>query len=178
MECYDLRARASVGRLDAATAAGAPPGSQLTALRFDDAGMQVAVGTSSGLVALYDLRSSRPYLVKDHMYGDPIRDIKWHSGGGGRGAGALCARRVVSADAHAVKVRRRRGAQRARGRGGMEHKSGHRMLQAVGCVPPLETPPRHCNATTKTTPQQPQHQPITSDLGRDERRGLHDNRAA
>ncbi len=102
LECFDLRSRGSVGTLDAASAAGAP-GEQLTALRFDDSGMHAAVGTSGGLVALFDLRSSKPYLVKDQMYGDPIRDIKWHVSGGG--GGALSVRRVVSTDAHAVKVR-------------------------------------------------------------------------
>ncbi|KIZ02919.1 Nucleolar protein 10 [Monoraphidium neglectum] len=103
LECFDLRARAAAGRLDAAAAAGAP-GEALTAVRFDGAGMQAAVGTSNGLVAIFDLRSSRPLLVKDHMYGDPIRDIKWHVSGAGGAGGALAARRVVSSDCHAVKI--------------------------------------------------------------------------
>jgi len=48
------------------------------------------VGTSNGLVALYDLRSSRPLLVKDHMYGDKITDIKFHAAhGSGGNAGEL-----------------------------------------------------------------------------------------
>ena len=51
----------------------------LTALRFDDSGLQCAVGTSNGLVALFDLRASRPTFVKDHMYGAPIKDIKFHT---------------------------------------------------------------------------------------------------
>lgn len=68
LECFDLRAKASIGKLDAASAAGAP-GDELTALRFDEGGLNVAVGTKGGLVALFDLRSQRPLLVKDHMYG-------------------------------------------------------------------------------------------------------------
>jgi ribosome biogenesis protein ENP2 len=36
-------------------------------VRFDDAGLHVAAGTSGGLVALFDLRSQRPLVVKDHM---------------------------------------------------------------------------------------------------------------
>lgn len=32
-------------------------GQELTALRFDDAGLHIAVGTRNGMVALYDLRS-------------------------------------------------------------------------------------------------------------------------
>ena len=54
------------------------PDAELSALRFDDSGLTCAVGTSTGMVALFDLRSSRPMLVKDHMYGDRIIDIKFH----------------------------------------------------------------------------------------------------
>jgi len=56
LECFDLRQRDSLGWLDAAAAAGAR-GQPLTALRFDDSGMHMAVGTGNGLVALFDLRS-------------------------------------------------------------------------------------------------------------------------
>lgn len=60
-------------------------------MRFDDAGLHVAVGTSTGLVALYDLRAQHPLLVKDHMYGAPIKDIKFHSApGDGMGASRRC----------------------------------------------------------------------------------------
>lgn len=62
LECFDLRQRAPLGRLDAASACGAP-GAQLTALRFDDGGLHVAVGTSTGLVGLFDLRAQRPLVV-------------------------------------------------------------------------------------------------------------------
>ena len=55
------------------------PGKGLTALRFSDSGLQCAVGTANGLVALYDLRSSRPLIVKDHNYGAAIKDIKFHT---------------------------------------------------------------------------------------------------
>lgn len=55
------------------------PGEGLTALRFSDSGLQCAVGMQNGLVALYDLRSSRPLIVKDHNYGTPIKDIKFHT---------------------------------------------------------------------------------------------------
>jgi ribosome biogenesis protein ENP2 len=59
----------------------APAGAQLTALRFDEGGLQLAAGTSSGLVGLWDLRQRAPLLLKDHMYGAAIRDIKFHNGG-------------------------------------------------------------------------------------------------
>ena len=55
------------------------PGQGLTALRFSESGLQCAAGMQNGLVALYDLRSSRPVIVKDHNYGAPIKDIKFHT---------------------------------------------------------------------------------------------------
>uniref|UniRef100_A0A2N9HUK5 Uncharacterized protein n=1 Tax=Fagus sylvatica TaxID=28930 RepID=A0A2N9HUK5_FAGSY len=78
VECFDLRTRSSVGRIDAV----APTGDidqEVTSLEFDgDGGFQLAVGSSTGKVLIYDLRSSYPIRVKDHMYGSPILDIKWH----------------------------------------------------------------------------------------------------
>jgi ribosome biogenesis protein ENP2 len=65
----------------------AQPGEALTAVRFDDTGLGVACGTAGGLVALFDLRAQRPTVVKDHMYGQRITDIKFHASGEG-GAGA------------------------------------------------------------------------------------------
>ena len=40
-------------------------------LKFD-------VVTVLGQILLYDLRSNRPSLVKDHNYGLPIKDIEFH----------------------------------------------------------------------------------------------------
>lgn len=63
----------------------------------------MAVGTQNGLVSLFDLRSQRPLVVKDHMYGSRIVDIKFHSGSGERGG--MGGQRVISADTRIVKVR-------------------------------------------------------------------------
>jgi len=74
----------------------------LTALRFDEGGLHVAAGTADGKVALFDLRSSRPVVVKDHMYGTAITSIAFHSvvgglaGSGGASGGA--ARNVAGRD--------------------------------------------------------------------------------
>ncbi|MEQ2199691.1 Nucleolar protein 10 [Xenoophorus captivus] len=38
----------------------------------------MAVGTSTGQVLLYDLRSSQPLLVKDHFYNLPIKSLIFH----------------------------------------------------------------------------------------------------
>ncbi|KAJ8760078.1 hypothetical protein K2173_010934 [Erythroxylum novogranatense] len=78
VECFDMRVRSSVGRINAVAPAG-DIDQEVTALQFDDeGGFLMAVGSSAGNVLLYDLRSSHPVRVKDHMYGSPILDIKWH----------------------------------------------------------------------------------------------------
>lgn len=48
------------------------PHEGLTAVEFDNSGLRCAVGSSNGLVAIFDLRSPRPLTVKDHMYASPI----------------------------------------------------------------------------------------------------------
>ena len=49
----------------------------MTALKFQGS-LSLGVGTATGQVLLYDIRSSRPLLVKDHMYGLPILDVDFH----------------------------------------------------------------------------------------------------
>lgn len=49
----------------------------VTTVRCKD-GLTFGAGTASGQILLYDLRSSRPLFVKDHMYGLPIRDLDFH----------------------------------------------------------------------------------------------------
>ena len=61
-------------------------------MRFAPGGLQLAVGTASGHVVIYDIRRGAPLLVKDHQYGLPIKDIKYHRG------------YVVSADAKIIKL--------------------------------------------------------------------------
>uniref|UniRef100_A0A915AVI3 Nucleolar protein 10 n=2 Tax=Parascaris univalens TaxID=6257 RepID=A0A915AVI3_PARUN len=78
IEAWDHRDRSRAGILDCAphalsddTADELP---QTCAVKFKDA-LHLAVGTSTGKVLLYDIRSSRPLLVKDHQMGLPIRRI-------------------------------------------------------------------------------------------------------
>ena len=103
LELFDLRSRTSAGALDAAGAAGRG-GQALTALRFDATGLRVAAGTSCGHVLLYDLRSSRPLQVKDHMYDSRITSVKFHSGHRGGMSGGAGEGYVVSSCRHVVKV--------------------------------------------------------------------------
>ena len=57
-------------------------------------GLNLAVGTSTGHILLYDIRSSRPLLVKDHLYGTPIKSLIFHS----------TLDQVISLDSKAVKI--------------------------------------------------------------------------
>ncbi|EWC46915.1 hypothetical protein DRE_03927 [Drechslerella stenobrocha 248] len=47
----------------------------ITALAFDPSGLQLATGTSEGLIRLYDLRSPVPLLTKDQGYSYPIKNL-------------------------------------------------------------------------------------------------------
>ncbi|XP_063376224.1 nucleolar protein 10 isoform X1 [Cydia fagiglandana] len=49
----------------------------ITSIRFDGP-LRMGVGTSTGHVLLYDIRSSKPLLVKDHMNGLPIKNVQFH----------------------------------------------------------------------------------------------------
>ena len=99
VEAWDPRTRQRTGVLDCALALlqgdhleeNQLP--QITSLAFRDA-LNMAVGTSTGHILLYDIRSSRPLLVKDHLYGTPIKSLMFHS----------TLDQVISLDSKAVKI--------------------------------------------------------------------------
>lgn len=82
VECWDPRVRNRVGTLDCALSSltegtevqGLP---SVSALKFNGS-LTMAVGTSTGQVLLYDLRSNQPLLVKDHFYSLPIKSLSFH----------------------------------------------------------------------------------------------------
>lgn len=41
-------------------------------------GLLIGAGTTTGHVIVYDIRSSKPLIVKDHMNGLPIKDVVFH----------------------------------------------------------------------------------------------------
>ncbi|XP_016424974.1 nucleolar protein 10 isoform X5 [Sinocyclocheilus rhinocerous] len=83
VDCWDPRVRSRVAVLDCALSSitdgteveGLPA---VSALKFNGS-LGMAVGTSTGQVLVYDLRSSRPLLVKDHYYGLPIKSLHFHN---------------------------------------------------------------------------------------------------
>ncbi|XP_019376290.1 PREDICTED: nucleolar protein 10 isoform X1 [Gavialis gangeticus] len=81
VECWDPRTRHQVGVLDCALSSVTADTEindlpSISALKFNGA-LNVAVGTSTGQVLLYDLRSSNPLIVKDHQYGLPVKSIQF-----------------------------------------------------------------------------------------------------
>lgn len=50
----------------------------LTAIKFDTDGLTLGIGTSNGNCYMYDIRSQKPFYVKEHQYGLPIVDISYH----------------------------------------------------------------------------------------------------
>jgi hypothetical protein len=100
VECFDPRSRERAGALDVARwipadqrdSRGRVP--EATAIECFANGLTMAVGTSSGHVLLFDLRSSRPHLTKDHNNGLPVHTVTHHPS----------SENVVSADAKGIKI--------------------------------------------------------------------------
>ncbi|QQP37947.1 Nucleolar protein 10like [Caligus rogercresseyi] len=74
IRAWDHRVRKVVGSLDIGSAVGISS----LAFRHNDA-LNLAAGTSDGRILLYDVRSSKPIFVKDHMYERPIKKVKFHT---------------------------------------------------------------------------------------------------
>lgn len=91
VEAWDPRSRHRVGVLDCALHMASDSVQSnwftsikqlgVTALAFNDA-LTLGVGTQTGKVLLYDIRSDKPMLVKDHYDGFPINDLEFHNASG------------------------------------------------------------------------------------------------
>ena len=71
-------------------------------MKFSPSGMELAVGTGDGTVALFDLRSSTPTVSKDHMYDAAIHSL--HYLDPQSKANADQANKIASADRFVVKI--------------------------------------------------------------------------
>ncbi|CAA9986255.1 conserved Plasmodium protein, unknown function [Plasmodium knowlesi strain H] len=80
LEIWDERVKKSISCLEI------HEGEELTAGCFSDSGLKLGVGTEKGIVKMYDIRHSRPLLVKDHCNDLAIKKIEFvnigKSGGG------------------------------------------------------------------------------------------------
>jgi len=103
---WDPRDRREAGRLDCALHCNATPAStgevtavpEVTTVSHRD-GMTLGVGTSTGQVLLYDIRSNKPLLTKDHMYGLPIKKVLFTGGAEGSEE-----EKVLSLDSQVVRI--------------------------------------------------------------------------
>lgn len=80
-----------------------------TALSSSTDGLNLAVGTNTGHVLLYDLRMDKPYTTKDQGFGLPIKSLSWpgdHNAAAGVDARARsdASGKVLSADAKVIKI--------------------------------------------------------------------------
>jgi len=94
--CVDPRSRSIVGTLDITdhkVFQGLDTTPEVTALQFNGA-LEMGVGTSTGHVMLYDIRSTRPRIVKNHYYELPIKNIHFHQHNN----------RIVTADTKIIKI--------------------------------------------------------------------------
>ncbi|PWZ01845.1 WD40 repeat-like protein [Testicularia cyperi] len=96
---------------DAGATAEAMSSLAVTALSGAEDGLNLAVGTSTGHVLLYDLRMDRPYQSKDQGFGLPIKKVSWpgdkaaaSTGGVGPRTRTEAEGKVMSADAKVIKV--------------------------------------------------------------------------
>ncbi|XP_066581841.1 nucleolar protein 10 [Prorops nasuta] len=82
IEAWDPRMKNKVGTLDCAIHCLSVDNklenvASISALKFNG-GLTLGVGTITGHILLYDIRTNKPFLVKDHMYGLPIKNIEFH----------------------------------------------------------------------------------------------------
>ena len=95
VECFDVRDRSSAAVLDIGRAAGGGgwEGAEVSSLCYSGDGLCLGAGMSNGRVLLFDLRSSRPLVEKDHRYGLPVLAVAFHPS----------SRNVVSTDAKSIR---------------------------------------------------------------------------
>lgn len=81
VEAWDPRVRERVGILDVALKIDTrgKEFASVTTLAWKN-GLNMAVGTQSGHVALFDIRSSQPTLIKDHLNRLPVKKVQYNVG--------------------------------------------------------------------------------------------------
>uniref|UniRef100_A0A7S1MBJ9 NUC153 domain-containing protein n=1 Tax=Neobodo designis TaxID=312471 RepID=A0A7S1MBJ9_NEODS len=98
VEAFDPRQEKPAGTLTVEGVGGVEAGSSIRALCTDRSGLLFAAGSSTGQVALYDVRMNAPLLVKDHMTSLPIVKVAMYSGRQGEHT------HVLSADTQALRI--------------------------------------------------------------------------
>ena len=101
VEYWDSRSRARVATL--LTPQDHDGRAQVTALDFHRSGITTAVGTSNGMIYLYDLRSPIPTLKKDHGYGYPVQTLQFLTPSTSTRA-QTSEPKIISADKRIIKI--------------------------------------------------------------------------
>jgi ribosome biogenesis protein ENP2 len=110
VEFWDARSRNRVSALGPPTSllssdADSDFRPEITALEFHRAGLNLATGSSTGIVHTYDLRSPVPLLKKDQGYDYPIQTLKYLTPSAGRAAPSGSSENLImSADKRAIKI--------------------------------------------------------------------------
>ena len=76
VECWDPRARSCCGLVHLPQSDNGQSAA-ITKVSFIG-GLKLAAGTADGRVVLYDMRSTRPLVMRDHMYEKPINQIMYN----------------------------------------------------------------------------------------------------
>ncbi len=107
VQFWDPRSRSRVGvlrlpkqRLLSSMGTGSGEVLSVTAVTSRQDGLSYAVGANTGHTLLYDIRTTRPYALKDQGYGLPIQKVIWIEGGSRMAGDGM----VLSADKKVIKV--------------------------------------------------------------------------
>ncbi|MCJ1357388.1 MAG: hypothetical protein MMC33_007384 [Icmadophila ericetorum] len=104
VEFWDPRSRSRAGILRIPGESGPPDTKvEVTALEFHRSGLNLAAGSSNGLIHLYDLRSPIPVLRKDQGYGYPIQTLIYLTPSTSS-ANQTSEPKVLSADKRIIKI--------------------------------------------------------------------------
>lgn len=112
VEFFDPRAKVRVAFLQPPTdpldasllSESLNPRTETTALQFHPSGLTIGTGSSSGLIHLFDLRSNRPLLAKDHGYGYPVQSLTFLTSSSSRTSHLSSEPKVLSADKRIIKI--------------------------------------------------------------------------
>ena len=104
VEFWDPRSRTRAGVISPSVHSDFVDGRQeITALEFHRSGLNLATGSSTGLVHLYDLRSPLPLLKKDQGYGYPIQTVIYLTPSTSSTA-LITEPKILSADKRIIKI--------------------------------------------------------------------------
>ncbi|KAF1925923.1 WD repeat protein [Didymella exigua CBS 183.55] len=103
VEFWDSRSRNRVGILSAPQDAFEGR-SEVTALAFPRSGLNLAVGNSTGLVHVYDVRSPTPLLKKDQGYGFAVKNIIYLESSTRSRGHVVAEPKILTADKRIIKI--------------------------------------------------------------------------